>query len=519
MGDSILTAENLSIAFGGVTALENINLSIGEGEILCLAGENGSGKSTFVKIVSGVYSPSSGSVSIDGSNVESQGPRGAISAGVQVIYQDLSLFDHLTVAENISMNRMMHDGSKLVKRSAMRTIAAEQLARVGVELPLDERVSTLSVANKQLVAIARALSMDARILFMDEPTTALTTNEVKRLLKIVLELKNRGLSIVFISHKLDEVFAIADRIIIFRNGHKVGDFAAHELDEESLSFHMTGRRVSYARYHREPNEDAPLLQVQGLTRHGNYRDISFDLRKGDILGLTGLLGAGRTELALSLFGLNTPDTGQILIDGKPATIKSPLQAMNHGIALVPEDRKAQGLFGAQSIKNNISSNVIDSLIGRTRLIDRKAEKALARSTVLEMNVNNKDTDTHVENLSGGNQQKVVIGKWIARQPRIFILDSPTVGIDIGSKQEIYDRIHALAANGIGVIVISDEPEEIIANCNRVLVMHEGVVLDRFDEADLRAPEFKDRLATIISDPDAHVKHVPGPQTSSTGNQR
>jgi len=520
MGNPILIAENLSIAFGGVTALDTINLSIGEGEILCLAGENGSGKSTFVKIVSGVYAPSAGSVAIDGSRVDSQGPRAAISAGVQVIYQDLSLFDHLSVAENIAMNRMMHDGSRLVKRSTMRTIAAEQLARVGVELPLDDRVSTLSVANKQLVAIARALSMDARILFMDEPTTALTTNEVKRLLKIVLELKSRGLSIVFISHKLDEVFAIADRIIIFRDGHKMGDFTAAELDEESLSFHMTGRKVSYARYHRQLDDETPLLQVQGLGRTGNYQDVSFELRKGDILGLTGLLGAGRTELALSLFGLNTPDSGRILIGGKPVSIRSPLQAMEHGIALVPEDRKTQGLFGAQSIRNNVSSNVIDSLLGRTRLIDRKAEQALAVATVHEMNVNNKNVDTLVQNLSGGNQQKVVIGKWIARHPTIFILDSPTVGIDIGSKQEIYDRIHTLAASGIGVIVISDEPEEIIANCNRVLVMHEGTVLDRFEEADLRAPEFKDRLATIISDPEAHVKHATAALTTiNTGDQR
>lgn len=521
MGKPILIADNLSIAFGGVTALDGINLSIGEGEILCLAGENGSGKSTFVKIVSGVYAPSGGSVTIDGTRVDNQGPRAAISAGVQVIYQDLSLFDHLSVAENIAMNRMMHDGSRFVNRKTMRSIAAEQLARVGVELPLDDRVSTLSVANKQLVAIARALSMDARILFMDEPTTALTTKEVERLLKIVLELKSRGLSIVFISHKLDEVFAIADRITIFRDGHKIGDFTAAELDAESLSYHMTGRRVSYSRYHRELTDDAPLLQVTGLCRAGNYSNVSFEVRKGDILGLTGLLGAGRTELALSLFGLNTPDSGEIRIGGEPVSIRSPKEAMDHGIALVPEDRKTQGLFGEQPIRTNVSSNVLDSLLTPARLIDRRAEHRLAVETVHEMNVNNKNVDTLVQNLSGGNQQKVVIGKWIARNPTVFILDSPTVGIDIGSKQEIYDRIHDLAASGIGVIVISDEPEEIIANCNRVLVMHEGAVLDRFEEADLRAPDFKERLATIISDPDAHSAHSAKAfaGAATTGDQR
>ncbi|MGO4689967.1 sugar ABC transporter ATP-binding protein [Glaciibacter sp. 2TAF33] len=520
MGKPILVAENLSIAFGGVTALENINLTIGEGEILCLAGENGCGKSTFVKIVSGVYVPGSGTVTIDGTRVDHQGPRAAIGAGVQVIYQDLSLFDHLTVAENIAMNRMMHDGSRFVNARAMRAIAAEQLARVGVELPLDDRVSTLSVANKQLVAIARALSMDARILFMDEPTTSLTTNEVKRLLEIVLELKKRGLSIVFISHKLDEVFAIADNITIFRDGRKVGDFTAAELDEESLSFHMTGRRVSYARYHRQESDNAPLLEVKGLGRTGNYADVSFDVRKGDILGLTGLLGAGRTEIALSLFGLNPPDSGQVLVGGRLVTIGSPWEAMDLGIALVPEDRKTQGLFGAQSIRTNVSSNGLESVRTRAGLIDGTAERALAQATVNEMNVNNKNIDTLVENLSGGNQQKVVIGKWIARKPTVFILDSPTVGIDIGSKQEIYDRIHALAASGIGVILISDEPEEIIANCNRVIVMHEGAVLDSFEENDLRAPEFKERLATIIGDPTAHVKHAPAAlATAATGGEQ
>src|SRR5690554_6744100 len=288
MSDPILVAENLSIAFGEVRALDSVDLTIGRGEIRCLAGENGSGKSTFVKIVSGVYVPSEGTVTVDGQPLTHHDPREAISAGVQVIYQDLSLFDHLSVAENIAINVMLHEGARYVRRSRMQQIAAEQLERMGVDLPLDEPVGSLSMANKQLVAIARALSMDARILFMDEPTTAITTKEVDRLLKIVQDLKERGLSIVFISHKLDEVFEIADTITIFRDGRKVGDFQASELDNESLSFHMTGREILHKPYER-PAElgEQPLLRIEHLSKEPHYRDVSFEVRPGDVVGLTG----------------------------------------------------------------------------------------------------------------------------------------------------------------------------------------------------------------------------------------
>ncbi|MET0590187.1 MAG: sugar ABC transporter ATP-binding protein [Naasia sp.] len=496
----LLSVKDLSISFGGVKALKGVDFEIGQGEIRCLAGENGSGKSTFVKIVSGVYTPDGGEIAIDGQPVQSLTPREANAAGIQVIYQDLSLFDHLSVAENIAINRMMHDGSKLVHRKQIREIARQQLDRVGVDLPLNAPLSSISIANRQIVAICRALSMEARLLFMDEPTTALTSKEVARLLSIVLELKRAGLSIIFISHKLDEVFTIADSITIFRDGDKVGDFSAAELDELSLSRHMTGRDVTYARYHRTVTDNEPLLEVKGLTRSGNYKDIDLTVRPGDIVGLTGLLGSGRTEIALSLFGLNKPDSGTISMKGRPVTIDAPWTAMKEGIALLPEDRLTQSLFAQRSVAVNSSVTMLDRVLGRFKELSRRSERELATRVVTEMGVNNKDTSIAVGNLSGGNQQKVVIGKWIFRGPKVFILDSPTIGIDIGSKSEIYDQIHRLAEKGMGVIFISDEPEEIVANCNRIVVMHDGEVLERFNEEDVSIADFKDELIQIISDP-------------------
>lgn len=371
MSTPILDAKNLSMSFGGVDALVDVDVCINPGEIRCLVGENGSGKSTFVKIASGVYHQVSGTVAIDGHLMPAGDARAAIDAGVQVVFQDLSLFDGLSVAENIAFNYMVENQPRFVSRRSMKELAQKALDIIDVELDLEAPVSSLPMASKQIVAISRALLLDARLIFMDEPTAALTRKEVDSLLQIVLGLKERGISIVFISHKLDEVFSIADTITIFRDGRKVGDFEASSLTQSDLVYHMTGRRVEYPAYERQPRPEdgtaAPIVEVQGLSDRGHYHDVSFEIRAGDVLGLTGLLGAGRTAVALSLFGLNPPAEGSILLDAEEVQLQNPQDAVSRGIAFVSENRQVEGLFMEQSVEHNVSSTMLDTLVNRWHL--------------------------------------------------------------------------------------------------------------------------------------------------------
>ncbi|MDD2971521.1 MAG: sugar ABC transporter ATP-binding protein [Lachnospiraceae bacterium] len=481
--EPILCARNISKSFIGVRALNNIDITINAGEIHCLAGENGCGKSTLVKCISGVYTPDHGEVEISGEKYKNLTPIEAMNKGIQVIYQDLSLFQHMTVAENIAISKLKFEGNKTINWKKIKSIAKEQLNKIGVKMNLDETVGEISMANRQMVAICRALAQDAKILFMDEPTTALTKTEVDHLMKIMLELKKKGLAIVFISHKLDEVFTVADTITIFRNGDKIGDFNSKDLDEKSLSYHMTGREIEYPRYHRTCKDNSPILEIDHLTRKGQYEDISMTIRPGDIIGLTGLLGSGRTELAMSLFGLNPTQSGSIRINGKETSIASPMAAKKQGIALLPEDRFNQGLFIERKIKENISSALIDTIC-KKGLIRKAEEDTIAQKYVNELKVRTPSIETVVGTLSGGNQQKVVIGKWTATAPKVFIMDTPTVGIDIGSKSEIYEQIHKFADGGMAIIFISDEIQEIMANCNRVIVLANGKCIREFDENEL-----------------------------------
>ena len=494
--EPILSASNISKSFIGVRALNNIDITINAGEIHCLAGENGCGKSTLVKCISGVYTPDEGTIQIEGQTCGSMTPIEAMNHGIQVIYQDLSLFQHMTVAENIAISKLKFENTKIINWKTIKAIAKEQLDKIGVTMDLDETVGEISMANKQMVAICRALAQNAKILFMDEPTTALTKTEVSHLMKVMLELKKKGLAIVFISHKLDEVFEVADKITIFRNGNKIGDFNSSDLDEKSLSYYMTGREIEYPRYHRTYKDNTPILSVEHLTRKGQYEDMSLTVRPRDIIGLTGLLGSGRTELAMSLFGLNKTQAGVIKVNGKEVDINSPMVAKKYGIALLPEDRSREGLFIERKIKENISAPIIDTIC-KKGIVNRKKENEIAEKYVEELKVRTPSIETVVGTLSGGNQQKVVISKWIATSPKVFIMDTPTVGIDIGSKAEIYEQIHKFADEGMAIILISDEIQEVMANCNRVLVMAHGKCVVELSEEDLMQEGADKHLAEII----------------------
>lgn len=498
MGDAILVAKNISKSYVGVQALDNINITIRQGEVRCLAGENGSGKSTFVKIVAGVEEPDSGQILINGQEYPKLTPIGAINAGVQIIYQDLSLFSNMTVAENIAMNKLVKDKRKGVPKKEVREIAKKALEMIGVSLDLDEKVQGISIANRQIIAICRALALDTKILFMDEPTTALTRAEIEKLLSIVSTLKAKGLSIVFISHKLDEVLSVADSLTVFRDGKQVADLEKEEITKAKLVYAMTGREIEYTHYLREQEDAAPLLQIKNLSKQGHFHNIHMDVRPGDIMGITGLLGSGRTELALSIFGLNTPDSGSIQFGGKQVYIKSPVDAVNLGIALLPEDRSTQGLLLDKDLTDNVTSAILNRMTSKLGVLDNTKRLTLANETIQNLKIRIPGAGTMVKTLSGGNQQKVVIGKWKATLPKLFILDTPTVGVDIGSKSEIYDQIQLLAKQGIAVIIISDEIEEIVANCNRVSVMYQGEIVREFGEEDMKQNNIDNKIMEVIN---------------------
>jgi simple sugar transport system ATP-binding protein len=483
MANAFLEVRGISKAYEGVQALDDVSMTIDRGEVHCLVGENGSGKSTLIKIIGGVVEPDTGDIVINGRSHARLGAIDAIRSGIQIIYQDLSLFPNISVAENISFNQFVERRASFVSWREVRAIAERSLAEIDEKIDLDENVQNLSVAKRQIVAIARSLTQNAKLIIMDEPTSAITKDDVDHLFSVIARLKSKGISTLFISHKLSEVFEIAEVVTILRDGRKVGDFPAAELDDRKLTFLMTGQRIDYTPYTVSRESGAvPLLEVRGLTRAGQYRDVSFSLWPGEILGLTGLIGSGRTELALSLFGLNPPDAGQVLLGGKPVRIRSTQDATRHGIGYLPEDRLTQGLFISQSIGDNIVVTVLKKLLGALGLVDLPRRRAAEKRWLEELAIKAPSAKVRAWSLSGGNQQRVVLAKWLATDPKVFILDGPTIGIDIASKRNIHEIIRALAQRGIAIIMISDEGPEILHNCNRVLVMREGRLVQEIPEA-------------------------------------
>jgi simple sugar transport system ATP-binding protein len=472
-----LRVVGLSKRFGGVRALEDVDWEVNAGEIHCLVGENGCGKSTLIKTVAGVHPPSAGVVEIDGRNVLPLDPARAKALGVEVIFQDLSLFPNLSVAENIAIESYLEHPLKIARRTAMNAVARAVLDRLNFPLDLSALVSELSVAERQIVAIARGLAGEARLIFMDEPTASLTRAEVDRLFSIVSRLKADGIAVVFVSHRLDEVVEVAERVTVMRDGRKVGTWPIAEVDQRRIAHLMTGLDIEHKIVARDLSAAAPLLQVEGLSRRGEFAGVGFTLRRGEVLGIVGLLGSGRTELALALFGMSRAEGGRILLDGRPLAVRSNQEAVRAGIAYVSEDRLGLGVILPQSIGDNLILAVMKELAGRLGLIAATRRRRHAAEWIERLAIKVAGAERPVQTLSGGNQQRVVLAKWLATRPKVLILDSPTVGVDIKNKQGIYEVVAELARQGVGVILISDEVPEVFATCDRVLHMRAGRIVE------------------------------------------
>lgn len=501
--DDFLRLTKISKRFGGVQALKDVDLSIRKGEIHCLVGENGSGKSTLIKIISGNIQPDAGDIWIDGHTYKHLRSIDSINMGIRVIFQDLSLFPNLTVAENIAYSQLVEKNEKLLNWSEIKSIARAAMEKIKVNLDLDEEVGNLSVANQQMVAICRALTSDLRFLIMDEPTSALTKKEIDQLFVVVKDLQRKGISIMFVSHKLNEVLEIAERVTVVRDGRNVDTLPRADITNEKLIYLMTGRKIIPSRYEKAIGPEQKLLEVQGLSKKNNFKDVNFIVHRGEIFGITGLLGSGRTELALALFGMNPADSGKILVEGKEVSIRSVKDAVQAGIGYVPEDRLEQGLFMKKSVGENIVAVIINRLLGKWNLIDPEKWDETVNTWINDLDIKVAGPDVAVQTLSGGNQQRVVIAKWLSAQPKILILDNPTAGVDIAAKSSIHKIIREMAEKGVGIIFISDEVSEVVNNCNRIAIMRNGHIIEQFDTAEVSEADVQRRIE--MSEVDSLVK--------------
>ncbi len=490
MSENIIKITQVKKYFGGVKALDGVDLTIKKGEVHCLAGENGCGKSTIINVISGFYEPDAGTIEIDGKVYSKLTTQQAIDAGVQVIYQDLSVFPNLTVRENLALNMEVASGKKLVSKRRFHEIALEALSKIDFQVDLDEMVENLTVADKQLIAISRALLNNAKLIIMDEPTTAITQKEVKNLFKVIRDLQKQGIAVLFVSHKLDEVFEIAEHFTIFRSGKNVFSGKTAELDEKKFTYYMTGRNIEEVAFEYKEKPDArTVLEVKNLSLKNGFKDCSFSIREGEILGITGLLGSGRTELAQAIFGYNKADSGEIYIDGKQVEIRSVKDGIANGIGYVPPERNVEGLFMDQSIADNISVVKWNDYADKIGLMNEKTIADVVNHWVGELSIKINDIYDNMHTLSGGNAQKCVLAKWLSTDLKVLILNGPTVGVDIGAKFDIYNLTKKLAGKGLAVIIISDDLREVLSNCNRVLVMRQGRLIEErmtseLDEASL-----------------------------------
>ncbi len=479
--EDIIRLDRVTKRFGGIVAVNEVSFGISPGEIHAVVGENGAGKSTIMKMLAGVYQPDSGSLILRGEPVVIGDPLQARKLGVSIVFQELNLFPHLSVAANIFANREVTHGPGLLDERQMVTATKRVLDAMGVDLDPHAKVGRLSVAEKQLVEIARTLEQQSAIIIMDEPNSALSAAETERLFALLRRLRDKGLTIIYVSHRLEEVFAIADRISVIRDGRYQGTWSVAETSIPDVIAQMIGRHLGETFPHREAvAAEAPVVvAVRGLRTGSQVGPVDFEVRAGEILGFAGLEGSGINDVFQVLFGLAKPTAGEVVYKGRSAAPRSPFEAIRNGLALIPANRRDEGLMTSWSIRRNSSLAVLDKLLDRLGMIDRDRERGLAIDYVRKLNVATDSIDKRVINLSGGNQQKVVVAKWLATGPEILILNDPTRGIDVGAKSEIYFLCDELARQGLALLFTSSEIEETIGVCDRILVFHKGRVIREF----------------------------------------
>lgn len=488
--EPLLSLKNIKVTFGGVRALKGVSFEVNPGEVHCLAGENGCGKSTLIKVITGVYKPQEGAeFFFDGKAISAMTPTLAQSLGIQVIWQDLALFGEMTVAENIGFQYAVNGKYGLVDKRAIEEAARKALSRLGVSIDIHLPLKELPIAQRQIVAIARALVGEARLVFMDEPTASLTQSETDYLIDIVRNLSASGVAVVFVSHRLAEVLEISDRMTVLRDGALVGVFPVEGMTQSRVTELMTGRNFDSSVVAADHDDAQVVLSVRGLTRATEFEDISFDLRRGETLGITGLLGAGRTELALTLFGMHRPQAGEIAIEGKTVKFGSNRDAIRAGVGYLSEDRLSLGLNQPQSIADNLVMASLDKLLSGG-MISPVKKASVVSHWISALGVKIGTPEDPIRTLSGGNQQRVAIAKWLAIGPKILILDAPTVGVDVGARAGIFEIVRKLAAQGLAIILISDEPPEVYFNADRIIHMVEGRIRATYDPRHLSLTELE-----------------------------
>jgi len=480
---SVVELHDITKSFGGVSALKGVSFEVRAGEVHALLGENGAGKSTLIRIIAGSHIPDRGEIRVGGELVRFSSPRDARRRGIATVYQELLLFPDLSVAENIFLGNAPRTRLGAIDWTAIRAKARALLDDLeSPDLDVDAKVGGLSVANRQRVEIAKALSQNPRVLIMDEPTASLAQADVERLMAVVRRLRERGVAVIYVSHRLQEIFELADRVTVLRDGSYIGTRAIGEVTESTLVSMMVGRSIDQLFPKSEAPRGRTLLEVRNLAYRRAFREVSFSVRQGEILGFAGLVGSGRTEVALTLFGITPATSGEIRVDGEPVTISSPRRARDLGIAYIPEDRGQQGLIRSQTIRENLSLAILDHL-SRAYFVDLSKEAAHAREAIEHFGIRARGPEMTVRQLSGGNQQKVVLAKWLGAEPRILVMDEPTRGIDVGAKAEIHALMSRLAGQGLAIVMISSELPEVLGMSDRVLVMSRGRVVATFDRAE------------------------------------